>query len=152
MELDISPLRIADSVKVSQMLLSARPEYCRYFTPFSFDVKSFRHVLQSAKRDRYWRIRFAEEIAGFFMLRGFDSGYERPSFGVFIAEKFSNKGLSTLALQYSLSWCKLNNVSKVMLKVHPDNVYARRAYEGAGFELMEVLADTGQLLFEKRLR
>lgn len=152
MELTISRLNSIDSGKVFQLLTATKPEYSRYFTPFSFDLDTISHLLKSAIQDCYWGMHLDEELAGFFMLRGFDSGYQRPSFGVFIAERFSNNSLSSLALQYSLSWCKLNNISRIMLKVHPENKFARRAYEKAGFQLLEVLPDSGQLLFEKQLQ
>jgi RimJ/RimL family protein N-acetyltransferase len=151
MELTVFPLSVTESAELSSLLSNARPEYIRHFTPFSFAVETIGNILKFARMDCYWGMRVGGELAGFFMLRGFDEGYERPSFGVFIAEKFSNKNLGSLALQYSLSWCKLNNISRVMLKVHPENIYARRAYEKAGFELTSVLSDSGQYLFEKRL-
>jgi RimJ/RimL family protein N-acetyltransferase len=86
----------------------------------------------------------------FFMLRGFDDGFERPSFGVYIAEAFANRGLAKLALQYALVWCRLNHVAAVMLKVHPENHYARRVYEQAGFRFTEVCPRTGHDILEKR--
>jgi RimJ/RimL family protein N-acetyltransferase len=139
------------SGELSRMLLSGRPEYSQHFTPFSsYEADDLAKWLETAQRDRYWGIRCGEELAGFFMLRGFDEGYERPSFGVYIAKRFANRGLSKLALQYALSWCQLNKVSAVMLKVHPENTYARRVYEQAGFKFIEVCPETGHDMFEKR--
>lgn len=151
MELIISALSTPDEIELSQLLLTARTEYVRYFNPFPFDAETIGRILKAAKLDRYWGIRAGRKLVGFFMLRGLDDGYERPSFGVFVAENFSKNKLGSLALQYSLSWCKLNNISKIILKVHPENTYARRVYENAGFVLIKALTDSGQYLFEKQL-
>ncbi len=86
------------------------------------------------------------------MLRGFDVGFERPSFGVYIAERFAGNGLATLAVQYALSWCRIHRISAVMLKVHPANQYARKVYEKAGFQFLEVCPQTGHDILEKRWR
>jgi RimJ/RimL family protein N-acetyltransferase len=84
------------------------------------------------------------------MLRGWDEGFDRPSFGVYIAEEFSRRGLSKLALQYALSWCRLNDVSAVMTKVHPDNTSAQLVYEQAGFEFIGMCPEIGHRILEKR--
>lgn len=132
------------------MLLSGRPEYSQYFTPFSYDAEALAERLAAARLDRYWGIRMQEEMIGFFMLRGFDEGYERPSFGVYIAEPFANRGLATLALHYALSWCRLKGIPAVMLKVHSENQYGRRTYERAGFQFVGVCSHTGHDMMEKR--
>ncbi len=151
MEIVISDLTADHSSELSQMLLSERPEYSQYFTPFSsYEASALARRLEAAQRDRYWGIRCGEELAGFFMLRGFDEGYERPSFGVYIAERFANHGLAKLAVQYALSWCRLNKIPAIMLKAHPENPYARRAYEQAGFKFIQVCPKTGHDMFEKR--
>ncbi|MFZ0549046.1 MAG: GNAT family N-acetyltransferase [Candidatus Promineifilaceae bacterium] len=150
MTLTIFSLGPEHSKALSTLMVSEEPSYSQYFTPFSFDTKSLESRLSAAKRDRYWGIRWREDLAGFFMLRGFDEGYERPSFGVYIAEAFSRYGLGKLALYYALSWCRLNKIRAVMLKVHPDNVYARRIYEDAGFQLLEICKRTGHRTYEIR--
>ena len=84
------------------------------------------------------------------MLRGFDEGYQRPSFGVYIDQQYANKGLSKLALDYCISWCRLHDTPALMLKVHPDNLFAIRAYQKAGFGFVEVCPRTGHHLMEIR--
>lgn len=148
--LTISRLTCSGAPDLSKLLSTGRPEYSRYFTPFSTDEKSIAERLKNAKHDQYWGMRFGGRLVGFFMLRGFDEGYERPSFGVYVAERYSNLGLSKLALQYSLSWCRLNDIPSVMLKVHADNKYARRVYEQAGFKFIEKCPRSGYDVMEKR--
>jgi RimJ/RimL family protein N-acetyltransferase len=140
-----------DSQELSRMLLSRESKgYGQHFYPFSFTPDALSARLSAARQDRYWGIRCGESLAGFFMLRGWDEGFDRPSFGVYIAEAFSRCGLSKLALQFALSWCRLNGVSAVMLKVHHDNTHVRRVYEQVGFEFTGMCPDTGHRILEKR--
>ena len=55
------------------------------------------------------------------MLRGWDLGFDIPSFGVLVDEKQRRKGLATLALLTAISYCRLENVPELMLKVDPVN-------------------------------
>ena len=82
------------------------------------------------------------------MLRGFDAGYERPAFGVYISKNFSNLRLSKFALEYSMCWCQLNSIKAMMLKVHPDNCFAKQTYENAGFKFIEICPSTGHHIME----
>ncbi len=117
------------------MLKAARPEYVAHFHPFGFEEGSVRTQLERARRDRFWGMREGGKLAGFFMLRGFDEGYERPSFGVFIAESFAGRGLARRALAASIKWCEENGVKEVMLKVYRKNAAALRIYQEAGFTI-----------------
>lgn len=85
------------------------------------------------------------------MLRGFDEGYSVPSYGVWISENYSNKGLSTFTLQHAISFCKLNSIKKIMLKVHPDNVSAKHIYEKHGFKQTGVDPKIHHLIYHKDL-
>jgi RimJ/RimL family protein N-acetyltransferase len=143
---------VADhSQELSFMLSSGRPEYGKFFHPFSYAAADLSQRLSAVDRDRYWGIRCGESLAGFFMLRGWDEGFERPAFGVYIAEEYSKKGLFKLALQYAVSWCRLNGLKAIMTKVYPDNSRAAHVYEQAGFLFAGTCSDTGQRVLEKRL-
>jgi len=153
MNLTIINLNEKLSEQLSKMFISDREEYRKYFIPFSsFKMTDIKKLLKNSKKDRYWGILCGEKLEGMFMLRGFDEGYNRPSFGVYISEPFSNNGLSKLALQFALSWCEVNGIAKVMLKVHPDNVCAKRVYERAGFNFIERCHKSKQDIFEKSLK
>jgi len=117
-----------------QALSNEKSEYLKYFTPFEFTVESITKIFSRAIKDKYYGIFVNEELAGFYMLRGMDEGYEIPSYGVWISSKFSNKGLSKLTLYHAFSFCKLNNLNTLMLKVHPENKVAKVLYESFGFK------------------
>lgn len=147
-DLAIRRLDPNDAEHLSQLLGESNENYGQYFTPFSSSRELLEKRLHEADKDRYWGLWFANELAGFFMLRGFDEGYGKPSFGVFISRKYSNRGLSTIALDYAISWCQLNHLSAIMLKVHPDNTFARKSYEKAGFLLTGKCSTTGHDIME----
>lgn len=115
------------------MLTAQTPDYIQYFRPFDFDAETIRHFLAAARNDVYMGFFVDDELAGFFMLRGWDSGYAIPAYGVTIAQAFAGMGLATLSLDTSKSLCRLRGVQRLMLKVHPDNLTAKRLYEKAGF-------------------
>jgi len=148
-DLIIKRLFPEDAEHLSRLLTDDDSAYGRFFTPFASDAKSLSATLASVKQDRFWGLWFNETLAGFFMLRGFDEGYLRPSFGVYISPNFSRRGLSKLALEYSMSWCRLNGILKLMLKVHPDNTFAKKTYEQSGFRFLEVCPRTGHNIMEK---
>lgn len=131
--MEIRLLTTSDSKHLFELLNDARPDYIGYFTPFKVEQAAISNMLASVTSDRYWGIFHDSTLTGFFMLRGFDAGYKRPSYGVFIAEVFAGNGLLKLSLNYVRSWCRLNGVGNLMLKVHPDNTVARRSYEAFGF-------------------
>jgi L-amino acid N-acyltransferase YncA len=85
------------------------------------------------------------------MLRGLDQGYDIPSYGVMISQKHSNKGFGKLTLYHAIAYCKLNGIKILMLKVHPDNLYAKKMYLDLGFEHTGTDERIGHLVLQKRL-
>jgi len=148
-DLLVSRLSPNDASALSVLLTTDENEYQQYFIPFATDIKRLEERLASVCEDRYWGVWFESNLAGFFMMRGFDEGYQRPSFGVYIARAHSGKGLSRLALDYCMSWCRMNHIRAMMLKVHPDNRYARQTYEKAGFTVNSTCSRTGHTIMEK---
>jgi RimJ/RimL family protein N-acetyltransferase len=146
----IVPLIPADATRIAAMLQAASPQYAAHFRPFAFDEATVRAQLERAQKDRFWGIKtIAGELAGFYMLRGFDEGYERPSFGVFIAEQFAGRGLARQALDAATQWCEEHGVREMMLTVFPENSAARRVYEEAGFAVAESRPE--RIVMTKRL-
>lgn len=149
-DIAIFRLRSEHASELSVSLLADPDDYRQYFIPFSFESDSLHQRLESARQDRYWGVRCGDVLAGFFMLRGFDEGYKRPAYGVYITQSFAGKGLASLTLRYCISWCRINNVEALMLKVHPDNTPARTIYEREGFRFLEIDPRTGHHVMELR--
>ncbi len=132
------------------MLLDSPQEYQQYFTPFSFDSQTIRSILSQRVADQYWGIWVADALAAFFMLRGFDAGYEIPSFGVSVSHRFSRRRLLRLSVSFAIAWCRLNDVTTLMLKVHLNNTVAKREYERWGFRQSQT-ESPGQTVYRLQL-
>lgn len=144
-------MRVNDASELAALLTAARAEYIKDFFPFRFDAETISDLLRRAVADRYWAIRCGHELAGFCMLRGFDAGYARPSFGVFVSEAHSGRGLARHALNWTLKWAQERQVTSIMLKVERDNLRAHHIYESAGFRNIGLCPDSGHLIMEIRL-
>src|SRR4028119_1389937 len=132
-ELTIRPLKAEDAADLSSLLSGQSPAYMRFFTPFNFDYPSIANLLAEQGTDVFMGMYWQERLIGFFMLRGWNSGYEIPSYGVLIDEKYSGYGLTRLSLKLAKSICKLRRVHRLMLKVNTHNLIAKRLFEEAGF-------------------
>ena len=151
-KLEIIKLKSSDAKLLSAELLQEPKDYIKYFDPFDFSETTISNILRQAKLDSYFGIFINKTLAGCYMLRGFDEGYEIPSYGVWIASKFSNSGLSTLTLFHAFSFCKLNNIKKLMLKVYPDNIVAKNLYEALGFQRTGIDKKGNKLIYHKTFK
>lgn len=149
--LEIKRLNINHAKELANLLQSSDKEYSQYFIPFTFDFETISEILSKVKNDQVYGIYVEQNLAGFYMLRGFDEGYSVPSYGVWISENYSNKGLSTFTLQHAISFCKLNSIKKIMLKVHPDNLSAKHIYEKYGFKQTGIDPKIHHLIYHKDL-
>lgn len=143
----VRSLRVEDAAALSAMLCAQSQSYARFFTPFNFDQKTITNLLAARKEDVFMGIYWQSELYGFFMLRGWDEGFDVPAYGVLIDERHSGYALAQLSMRMSKSICKLRGASRIMLKVHPDNAAARMLYEEAKFVRTGVDARSGNLIY-----
>lgn len=121
------PLVVEDAAAVSELLRAQPPEYARFFYAFGFEEEAVRRVLAARVKDNYSGIFWRGELACFFMLRGWDAGYEVPSFGVLVDVKHRGRAFMRIALDVSKLICRLTGAPRLMAKIHPDNVSPRGA-------------------------
>jgi RimJ/RimL family protein N-acetyltransferase len=149
--LEIKNLQLVNIAHLCNIFNQSVIEYNQYFIPFQFEYKVFKQILLQKKRDLYFGIFFNNVIIGFYMLRGFDEGFAIPSYGVWISKDFSTNGLAKLTMYHALCICKLLKVKEIMLKVHPENVIAKRIYENFGFTFSHVDQKIHHLVYLKSL-
>lgn len=128
------------------MLRAQPPEYARFFYAFSFEVKEIARILATRERDVYMGVYWRDELLAFFMLRGWDAGYEVPSFGVFVDEKQRGRELMKITLDVAKLICRLAGAPRLMAKIHPDNVSPRGARR-LGLMQTGVEAHTGNIIY-----
>lgn len=151
-EIEIRKITRDYAAELSVLLNSEPHDYSRYFIPFSYDEATITKLLSDAKMDLYFGLFIAGRLAGYYMLRGFDAGYEIPSYGVWIAGKYSGFGIAKMTLFHAVSVCRLNGVSKLMLKVHPENTAAKYIYTSSGFVFSHLDERIGHEVYYKELR
>jgi RimJ/RimL family protein N-acetyltransferase len=149
--IEIKLLTNENSRELAELLQNSDKEYSQYFIPFTFDYGTVFKLLSNVVKDQYYGIFSDNNLIGFYMLRGFDEGFDIPSYGVWIAKDFSSKGISKLTLQHAISVCKVNNIKKLILKVHPDNIIAKNIYEKFGFIYQGVDNRIGHLIYHKMI-
>jgi RimJ/RimL family protein N-acetyltransferase len=149
-EIIIRPLQVEDAALMSALLKSQPPEYARFFYAFSFAEADIAAILSAREKDVYSGIFWREEMVGFFMLRGWDAGYDVPAFGVLIDERHRGRGFMQLALDIAKLTSRLSGAPRLMAKIHPDNVSARGARR-LGLIQTGVEAESGNLIYHLEL-
>lgn len=144
------PLQPDDAPQLSALLSAQCSEYRKHFQPFGFDEDTIRGVLMRARSDVFWGFYRGDSLIGYFMVRGWDEGYEVPVLGVLIDEAHRNYGLMTLTVELSKVICRLRGATRIMYKAHRDNVPAKSAHR-LGFTQTGVDAKTGHLIFHLEL-
>jgi len=108
-------------------------KYKKYFDPDGRG-KSFSDRVTEAKKDRFYALTYKQNLAGYFSLRGLDEGYGTPRFGVFVLEKYSNKGIANYAVRNAMVLCGKDSPYMMDLKVNPENSLAYKLYKDLGFD------------------
>lgn len=140
----------ADAERLWTLMSEETPQYLEGFTPFQ-SFNDFRSEVMAAQRDRYHCLLFEGAPAGFFMLRGLDAGFERPSYGVYVSSHSAGQGLGRYALDSALKICRDQAIDAIFLKVFPHNEAARKIYEDSGFEMIGICPDTTHIMMERKL-
>lgn len=149
--MSIRPLAVADAPSLCQLLEAQTPAYIQFFTPFRFEVDHLTELLARRKRDVWMGLRWQSKLIGFFLLRGWDEGFDVPSYGVLIDESFKGYGFARLSLRVAKSIAMLRQAPRLMLKVHPQNHEAKRLFENAKFKQTGLDSRTGNLIYAYEL-
>jgi RimJ/RimL family protein N-acetyltransferase len=150
MDLAIRALRVEDAALVSHMLLAQPPQYARFFYAFEFSEEKIAQLLAGKIKDVYSGIFWRDELVAIFMLRGWDAGYDVPSFGVFVVEKYRGGTFMRIALDVAKLTCRLSGARRLMATIHPDNVSPRGASR-LGFVQTGMNNETGNIVYHMDL-
>lgn len=104
-----------------------------FFRPHPFTPEEARRLAAYTGRDVYAILLVGRRPVAYGMLRGWDEGYTTPAVGVAVRTGARGKGFGRLMMAFLHVEARARGASRVRLRVHPDNVVARRLYESLGY-------------------
>jgi ribosomal-protein-alanine N-acetyltransferase len=115
--------------------ISSDEQTVQLFHPHPFDAETARRICGrvAIEQDEYLAAFEGERVVGYAMLRGWDEGYEVPSFGVCVIPGARRAGVGRALLHEALLRAHAHGARSVMLKVYGENTSARALYESIGF-------------------
>lgn len=108
-------------------------EVTRWFFPFPLNQASAYKITHSAFSDKYYWGLVGSKPVGFSMLRGWDEGYEIPSFGMFIDHRSMGMGYGGQLLDLTIEQAEAERCPGIRLSVFEKNVIAYNLYISRGF-------------------
>lgn len=144
--LSIRQLEATDAAAISAFMRSQSSEYLRFFYAFGSDESAIAEILSASEMDVYSGVFWQANLVGVFFLRGWDAGYEIPSFGVLIDEKHRGNAFLHLTVDTAKLICRLSGIKQYMVKIHPDNTALRNVHR-MGFYQTGVEETTGNVIF-----
>lgn len=109
------------------------PAITRMFDPFPLSESEARRIAALRGKDGYYLAAVDGLTVGFSMLRGFDEGYEIPSFGVLVDRAHHGQGLGRSLTEWTLAEAWRRGVPAVRLTVYAVNRSALRLYASLRF-------------------
>jgi ribosomal-protein-alanine N-acetyltransferase len=116
---------------------NAVPAVAVMFDPFSFTAAEARRIALEPRQDGYYIATCGNELLGLSMLRGFDEGYEIPSFGIFIDHERHGQGIGRRFTVWTIEQARRRGCPAVRLTVYADNAAALGLYASLGFREQE---------------
>jgi len=116
-------------------LLRADQDSTRFFHPHPL-TKAFAASLcarQSASLDCYYITQYQGRISAYSMLRGWDEGYDTPSFGGCTHPGLRGAGLGQWLLAHAIAQSRAAGARTLRLTVDKENLRALRIYRKFGF-------------------
>ncbi|MGI8670749.1 MAG: hypothetical protein ACR2J3_13025 [Aridibacter sp.] len=142
----IRPLEPKDAGIISTFLELQPPDYMSFFYAFDSNESKIAEILSKSELDVYSGIFWQNKLVGIFMLRGWDAGYEIPSYGVLISEKYRGKSLFDLTIDAAKLICKLSGAKKLMVKMHADRISPKGA-KRLGLYKTDFEESTGNIIY-----
>ena len=112
--------------------IGADPE-AKYFHPHPFTAAQAKVTTAYAGPDVYALMLLASEAIGYGFLRGWEEHHSVPSLGIYVAADRRGSGAARVLMEYLHLAASLRGAARVRLKVHPENIRARRLYARLGY-------------------
>jgi GNAT superfamily N-acetyltransferase len=112
---------------------NARTSVADTFDPFPLSAEHATRIAREARKDLYYIAVACGRPVAMAMLRGFDEGYEIPSFGIFVDRQHHGQGIGRLLTERTIAEAQRIGCEAVRLSVYADNPMAVRMYRSLGF-------------------
>ena len=133
-EITCRALAASDATGIAELF-----ERCRdhrdlaFFHPFPLTEETARRLTQERRLDRYYVADASSAIVGLSMLRGWDEGYEVPSFGVMVDPAWHGRGAGSALTDFTIAAASELGCTSVRLSVYEVNLRAITMYVRRGF-------------------
>lgn len=104
-----------------------------FFHPFPLTQETAHQLACEPRLDRYYVADVAQAVVGLSMLRGWDEGYEVPSFGVMVDPRWHSRGVGSRLTDFTIAAASELGCESVRLSVYSGNMRATSMYVRRGF-------------------
>jgi glycosyltransferase involved in cell wall biosynthesis/ribosomal protein S18 acetylase RimI-like enzyme len=134
----LRPLERGDERALARLFVRNHgPEITARFDPFPLTAEAAREITCKPHQDRYYGAFLGDRIVGMAMLRGWDEGYEVPSFGVLVDADFHGRGVGGRLTDFAIGEAERLASPGVRLSVYASNPLAHQMYLRRGFSEVE---------------
>jgi [ribosomal protein S18]-alanine N-acetyltransferase len=109
------------------------PAVVRNFNPFPLSSNTAQTLLAATHLDRFYGAFDGDRMAAFAMLRGWDEGYQVPSFGLLVDRDRQGRGIGRRMLEWTIAQAFALGCERIRLSVYASNLAAIHLYTAAGF-------------------
>jgi len=145
--LTLRPLAPADAPAAAGLIARQPDDYARFFSAFGSEEAGLAATLQAAGRDIYAGLFWEDALICVYMLRGWDAGFDIPTFGLIVDAAHRGQRVLTVALEAAKLTARMAGAERLMVKVHPDNPAATTGALRLGFVPASQEAETGNTIY-----
>ena len=119
-----------DVAALTELLAAIDPTH---FHPHPLTGDEARRLVAYRGLDVYAVLPADGELVAYGILRGWDEGFSVPSLGIAVHPDHQQLGYGRLMMRWLENQARLRGAERIRLRVHPENVAARRLYESLGY-------------------
>jgi len=123
-------LRPGDGAALAELFASIDSTH---FRPHPFTPEEADRVVRYQGGDVYAALEVNGRFVAYGILRGWDEGFAVPSLGIGVRADLRRRGYGREMMVWLAEEAKRRGADRIRLRVHPDNIGARRLYESLGY-------------------
>ena len=105
----------------------------RFFRPHGMTVDDAHRIATTPSLDLFAILFDDTRPVAYGMLRGWSEGYTTPSLGVAVRVDAQHHGYGRAMMEHLHAEARVRGAHRVRLRVHPNNLRARRLYESMSY-------------------